>query len=545
MMVKAIAWQQSGDFDRAEEAYRSVIKIEPGIRSAHNNLGQIMLHRRKLAQAEKCFRAAISLREDDPAVHVNLGVALMQQLRYADAIAACETALRLDPNHHGAGNNLAGLLKDLGRFDEAIALYRRLADSHDAASYSNYLLSLHYGNLLDPRAMFAEHKAWTERFTRGLPRKKRTYANSRNPDRRLKIGYLSSDFRFHPVAYFIGAILARHDRAQFDVFCFSTSKGSDRMMKMLQAMPMNWRDVGFLDDAALAKAIVKEQIDILIDLGGHTAENRMMTMARKPAPVQMTYLGYPDTTGLETVDYRVTDNWADPPGSDDLATEKLVRIPGGFVAYRAPADAPPVTKLPAETSGWFTFGSLNNLAKISPDSLRLWAQVLDAVPRSRLLLKSKLLDDPETRALLTKRCASFGIEDDRLLIRGSSKTMIGVMSAYEEVDVALDPTPYNGTTTTCEALWMGVPVITLRGDRHSARVGTSILNAVGLGGLVASTTEGYVQIAASLAKSATELAKMRANLREQLRHSPLLDAGRLTRELEAVYRNAWRAWCGS
>jgi predicted O-linked N-acetylglucosamine transferase (SPINDLY family) len=316
------------------------------------------------------------------------------------------------------------------------------------------------------------------------------------------------------------------------------------MTKILQAMPVTWRDVGFLDDAALAKGIEKEKIDILVDLAGHTAENRMMTLVRKPAPVQMTYLGYPDTTGLETVDVRITDTWADPPEEGDkFATETLVRIAGGFVAYRAPADAPAVGELPALTTGFITFGSLNNLAKVSADSLKLWAQVLNAVPRSRLLLKSKLLDDPETRELLTARCANSGIDRERLLLHGGSKSVVDVMAAYGQIDVALDPTPYNGTTTTCEALWMGVPVVALAGDRHSARVGASILNAAALGRLVASTDQGYVEVALWLTESLTELAKLRHGMREHLMRSPLLDAGRLARGLEAAYRDAWRTWC--
>jgi predicted O-linked N-acetylglucosamine transferase (SPINDLY family) len=544
LMIQALAWQESGDLDKAAEVYRSVIRLEPGIRAAHNNLGQILLHRNRFSQAEVCFRKAIALREDDPAIYVNLGVALMRQLRYADAIAACETALRLHPDHVGALNNLAGMLKDLGRFEEAIAFYRRVGDGHDARTYSNYLLSLHYGNLLDRAAMFAEHRTWAAKFAPAADRHDRTYANTKDPGRRLRIAYLSPDFRFHPVSYFIGAILARHDRAQFDVFCFSASKGSDRMTKILQAMPVTWRDVGFLDDAALAKAIEKEKIDILVDLAGHTAENRMMTLVRKPAPVQMTYLGYPDTTGLETVDVRITDTWADPPEEGDkFATETLVRIAGGFVAYRAPADAPAVGELPALTTGFITFGSLNNLAKVSADSLKLWAQVLNAVPRSRLLLKSKLLDDPETRELLTARCANSGIDRERLLLHGGSKSVVDVMAAYGQIDVALDPTPYNGTTTTCEALWMGVPVVALAGDRHSARVGASILNAAALGRLVASTDQGYVEVALWLTESLTELAKLRHGMREHLMRSPLLDAGRLARGLEAAYRDAWRTWC--
>jgi predicted O-linked N-acetylglucosamine transferase (SPINDLY family) len=341
-------------------------------------------------------------------------------------------------------------------------------------------------------------------------------------------------------------VLAAHDRQRFEIFCLSTSKRADNMTKILKGIGHAWRDLGFLDNKALAAEIRREGIDILVDLSGHTAENRMGAVALKPAPVQMTYLGYPDTTGLSTVDYRITDAWADPPGeSDRLASERLVRIPGGFLAYRAPADAPDVMAPPVLAAGSITFGSFNNLSKYSNESLRLWARVLMAVPGSRFLLKSKVLDDPATRELMAARFAEQGIPRERLEIVGGSRTVTDVLKAYGRLDIALDPTPYNGTTTTCEALWMGVPVVTLAGDRHSARVGNSILNAVGLGSLAARDPEQYVKIAAALAAKPAELAKLRADLRPRLSRSPLLDARRMARELEKVYRAAWQRWCAA
>jgi protein O-GlcNAc transferase len=546
-VAEAFALQKAGQHKKAEAAYRAVIAVEPRNRMAHNNLGQVMLDLGAFAEAEKCFRTAIDILDTDPGVHVNLGVALLRQRRHAEAIVACEGALKIDPNFMGALNNLAGLLKDLGRFDEALAIYRRaLGPNASPLANSNYLLTLHYGQHLTAQEMYAEHKAWEARHVPPPPAGGFTHANPREPERRLKIGYLSPDFHYHPVAYFIGAVLAAHDRKQFDIFCLSSAKRDDNMTKILKSIGHTWREVGFLDDEKLAEAIRVEGIDVLVDLTGHTAENRMLTMARKPAPVQMTYLGYPDTTGLSAVDYRITDVWADPPGeSDKLASETLLRMRGGFVAYRPPADAPAVAALPALASGTVTFGSFNNLSKFSDQSLQLWSRVLRAVPNARFLLKSKVLDDPATREVMARRFVSQGIPPERLEIVGGSRTVTDVLAAYSRLDVALDPTPYNGTTTTCEAMWMGVPVVTLAGDRHSARVGASLLNAAGLGGLVAKDADSYVKIAAMLASKPTELAKLRADLRPRLSRSPLLDARRLTRELEGAYRAAWRKWCGA
>jgi protein O-GlcNAc transferase len=366
-VAEALALQEAGQHLEAAEGYRAVLAVEPRNRMAQNNLGQVLLDLGQFAEAEKCFRAAISILDTDPRVHVNLGVALLRQRRHAEAITATEGALKLDPNFIGALNNLAGLLKDLGRFDEALAIYRKtLASKESAIANSNYLLVLHYGQYLSPQEMFAEHKAWAARHAPPPPAGGYVHTNVRAPERKLKVGYLSPDFCFHPVAYFIGAVLAAYDRAQFDVYCLSSATRNDRMTHILKGMGHNWREAGHHDDEKLAAEIGREGIDILVDLAGHTGKNRMLSMARKPAPVQFTYLGYPDTTGVPAIDYRITDAWADPPGeSDRLASETLVRLAGGFVAYRPPADAPDVDEPPSLKAGAVTFGSFNNLAKVS------------------------------------------------------------------------------------------------------------------------------------------------------------------------------------
>lgn len=348
----------------------------------------------------------------------------------------------------------------------------------------------------------------------------------------------------HPVAYFIGAILLNHDRRGFEIFCYSTGHVKNSMTENLKKLTDHWREIRQLDDDAAAELIVRDRIDVLVDLSGHTRGNRLLVFARKPAPVQMTYLGYPDTTGLDTIEYRITDEHADPPGiSDEHSTETLLRMAGGFLAYQAAANAPAVGPLPSEASGSITFGSFNNLAKLSDETIALWARVLHAVPQSRLVLKARVFSDAGTRALIHERLVGAGYPPARFELLGESPDMVAQLSAYAQIDIALDPTPYNGTTTTCEALWMGVPVVTLTGDRHSGRVGTSILHAAGLPGLIAADEDDYVRIAVGLAEKRAGLASLRARLRTVLARSPLLKHRRMTRELEQAYREAWQKWC--
>jgi predicted O-linked N-acetylglucosamine transferase (SPINDLY family) len=358
--------------------------------------------------------------------------------------------------------------------------------------------------------------------------------------RRLRIGYLSPDFRKHVVMTFMAPALERHDRDQFEVFCFHTHRDKDAVTERLRSQVEHWSDCGGLTDDAIADRIRADRIDILVDLAGHTSGHRIGVLAMKPAPIQVTYLGYPNTTGLPTVDYRITDDLADPPGrADELSVERLLRLPRPFLCYRPEAKTPDPGPPPVLSRGHATFGCFNNTLKLSDSFLDLAARVVNAVPGSRLVLKSGGLELHSVGGRVRQRFAAAGVAPDRLELRGWTAAVEDHLGAYGEIDVALDSFPYNGTTTTCEALWMGVPVVTLRGDRHAARVGASLLGWLGLTDFVAADAEEFVRICARLAGDVAGAGSRRAGLRERLRASLLVDEAGFAREIERCYRTVW------
>lgn len=372
------------------------------------------------------------------------------------------------------------------------------------------------------------------------------WPNLRDPERRLRIGYVSADFRMHSVGYFLSAIFLNHDAASVETFCYSGCTDEDEQTGFFRSHAAHWRSTTGLDDSEFAAQIRTDAIDILVDLSGHTYGHRLEVFARKPAPLQVTWLGYPDTTGLSAIDYRLTDPIVDPPGAADSASsERLFRLPDGFHCYTAPVAAPDVSRLPAERNGFVTFGSFNNLAKVNHQVLDAWAGVLKEVAGSHLILKSTRLLDPEMRRRVLRLLEHRGIASDRVRLIGKLPTAADHLAVYGEVDIALDTFPYNGATTTCEALWMGVPVVTLAGDRHAGRVGASMLSQVGLQDLVTERSQDYIATAARLAADLSALAVLRTGLRGRLAASPLCDGPRFTRQLEAAFRTMWREWCAA
>jgi len=347
---------------------------------------------------------------------------------------------------------------------------------------------------------------------------------------------VSPDFTHHAVAYFIEPILAAHDRTRVEVFCYANVRVPDATTARLRTLADHWRDIAQLDDDAAAACIRQDEIDLLVDLAGHTAHHRLQVFARRPAPVQATWIGYPNTTGLDAIDYRLTDEICDPPGQTETwHSEKLVRLPSTFSCYQPDAAAPELNALPAVASGRITFGCFNNFAKITPEVIALWGQLIRQLPDAQLLLKSRGLEDPTTAARIRAAFANAGIGGARLALNGKELSVHDHLQLYHGVDIGLDPFPYNGTTTTCEALWMGVPVITLAGNVHAARVGASLMAHVGLPDLVAATPDDYVAKAAALARDLPRLGTIRQTLRETMRRGPLCDAAKFTRQLEAAY----------
>jgi len=365
----------------------------------------------------------------------------------------------------------------------------------------------------------------------------------RDPERRLRIGYVSGDFRDHSVSLFIEPILAWHARGAFEVVCYSNLSRPDEVTQRLRTYAAHWREVHALGDEALANLIREDAIDILVDLSGHSANNRLLAFGRKPAPVQVTYLGYPGTTGLAAMDYRLTDTVVDPAGDGDRwYSERLIRLPDTMWCYRPHEALSEVMPAPALSKGYVTFGSLNHCAKLNPQLFALWARLLARLPESRLIVTS--IPAGNAQASLKACFAAAGVDPGRLEIRDRvPRDQFNALVL--QIDIALDSFPYGGTTTTCDALWKCIPVVSLSGDTTASRSGASLLNAVGLGELVAPTAEAYLEIAAGLARDPRRLADMRLALHERIRRSSLVDAERFTRNLENAYREMWRLWCSA
>ncbi len=570
----------TGRSEEGMEMIRRSIASDPRNSAYHDNLGTVFREQGRVEEALACSQRALALNPNEAATHNNLGNALRDVGRVAEAIACYERALTLAPDYADALNNWGMSLRSVGRLEEALAAHRRvlvlapgcaqahlgvghaLADLGSAReadaeyrralvlrpgwadAHSAVLLNLHYLADVAAETMSAEHLRWDEAHARPLWQGLEPHANDPTTGRRLRVGYVSPDFRSHPVGYFIENLLASHDRAQVEVFCYSNSHRSDAVTTRLRAHASHWRTIMGQSDARTSALIREDEIDILVDLAGHTADNRLLVFARKPAPVQVTYLGYCDTTGLGTMDYRITDRHADPPGTTErFHTERLVRLPKCAWCYSPPETAPVVAPLPALQSDVLTFGSFNTLAKINDEVLALWGDILRRIPGSRLLLKSAALGEDRARQRIVEELARGGIASDRIEFSGWQPSLAAHLDTYRRVDIALDPFPYHGTTTTCEALWMGVPVVTLAGAHHAARVGASLLHAVGLDSLVAHDRLEYAEIAVRLACDLPLLARLRFTLRDRMKGSPLLDAPTFARCMEVAYREMWRAWC--
>lgn len=539
------AWHAMGNFDQAIACYRRAIFLQPAFPEAEYNLGNALKDLGRFPEATEHYRRALALKADYPDAHNNLGVVLQTLGKPVEAIIHYQQALTLNPHYAEACNNLGNALRDQSRLEEAVAAYRQAlsikADFPEA--HGNLLFTLNALSGVSPEAVYQEHRDFERRFAIGF--EPQPQANSRDPERRLKIGYVSPDFREHPVARFFEPLLAHHDPARFETYCYYNRPFGDATTARLRGMSSQWREIWNLTDNQAADLIRADGIDILVDLAGHTAANRILLFARKPAPLQVAWLGYPNTTGLAAIDYRLCDSHTDPVGmTEKLHAETLLRLPRSFLCYAPPPDSPAVSPAPFAEKGGITFGSFNNFAKVTPQVLALWARLLRAVPDSRLLLKYGGLDDAATGQGLHAYLESQGVAAGRVELLGKTPSYRDHLECYARVDVALDPFPYNGTTTTCEALWMGAPVVTLAGEVHAARVGVSLLHNIRMETWIASSPEDYLRIAAELAGNPDSLRQARATLRERLLASPLMDARAFAGDVEAVYREIWRKWCG-
>jgi predicted O-linked N-acetylglucosamine transferase (SPINDLY family) len=537
---------QLGDLQTAIQYFTRAINLDPNEANYYNDLGLACYDLRMLSEAKGAFQQVLNLRPDSIVAYVHLG--LLANLTGLPAIAVnmLRRAIEIDPTCGEAHNNLALFLRDQGRQEECRKHYveavRLKPDSLEI--FSSYLLSLNDDPHADPAWVAAEHRRFQLAVKGGV---RPIVARDLEPTRRLRIAYLSPDLRRHSVAYFLLPLLEAHDRSKVEVTCYSTSNLDDDVTERIRAACDRWRSVYRASDEELAEMIGRDEIDILVELSGHTAENRLPMLARRVTPIQMTYLGYPNTTGLAEMDYRITDAIADPPGASDAwHTERLIRVEGGFLAFRplegggncTPGDQA------AEESRAVTFGSFNNLAKINAVVLDAWASILQGVPGSKLFLKAKGLRDERIQERIRAVFRARGVDAEaRVTMVGHERSNAEHLRLYHRVDLALDTFPYNGTTTTCEALWMGTPVVTYEGRSHAGRVGASLLTDVGLGELVAKDLQGYINKAVSLGRDWEALVRLRSGLRERFATSPVMDANRLARGLETAYRNAWHRFC--
>jgi predicted O-linked N-acetylglucosamine transferase (SPINDLY family) len=541
-----LALQRQNNLEAALDYYRQTLILKPDYPEAHNNLGNTLQSLGRCQEALDCYHQALILKPAYPEAHFNWGNALRSLGRLEEAAAHYREALALKPDYLYAHINLGDILLSQGQHDAALLSFQQVWNSRQIQNTdaSGLLFALNYAPGYPPEQVYAEHRRYAERFEQPLRSGWREHDNDRQPQRRLKLGYVSADLHKHSVVHFIEPVLARHDRTHFEVICFPTRVWADAVTERLRGYADQWIGLAGRSDDEAATLIRTLGIDILVDLTGHCADNRLLVFARKPAPVQASWLGYLTTTGLTAMDYRITDAHADPPGpSEAVHSETLYRLPDGFLVFQPPAASPEVEPPPVLANGFVTFGSFNNFAKVTPAVIALWARVLHAVPGSRLLLKTAALGDPAQQERVRAWFAAHAIAPERLILLGAEADYRQHQARYHEVDIGLDPFPCNGGTTTCDALWMGVPVVTLAGDRFISRMGVSMAQNAGLAELIAATPDDYVALAARLAGEPGHLADWRQRLRPQLAASPLLDADRFTRNLEAAYRRMWQAWC--
>ncbi|GEO81540.1 hypothetical protein ROR02_16710 [Pararhodospirillum oryzae] len=543
----SLAYFQARNPTRAQQVCREALALFPSATDSWFNLGNAFVARMDRRTGARYLTRAARLSPDYFPALVNLADALKGQGLGEEAIQAARRAAEVRPGALEPYVNWADALREHGRITEAIPVYAQALANQPthAPAHSNLLLSLNYADGRSGLENLKAHRYWGQVHADPLTPDAPGHANIPDPDRVLRIGFVSADFRTHSVGYFLRPILESLDPSLFQIYCYSTGTNDDSITEYFKRAASVWRPVARHSDEQLAALILEDRIDILVDVAGHTGGNRLLTFARKPAPVQVSWLGYPNTTGIKAMDYRLTDAVADPYGmTDDFHTEALVRLPSGFLCYQPVSEIPTeVNALPALEKGFVTFGSFNNLSKVTPAVTALWAEVLNTVPNSKLLLKGLVFADPQTRQFYTDLFTQHGVDPDRLILLSRIDAADGHFRAYHQVDIGLDPFPYNGTTTTCEALWMGVPVVTLLGTIHAGRVGASLLHQVGLGHLIARDRDAYVALCAGLARDLPALAVLRRTMRARLNASPLRDEAGQARAMGVAFRDMWRAWC--
>lgn len=546
--MRCICWAclryKWGQSDTAVQSIEAAISNCPNNPYYHNNLGKALESLGRCEEAIAACRQAIGLKPGVADVHNNLGNALTSVGQLDEAAAACRHAITLAPRLAEAHSNLGHVLKAMGEPDEAIASFRQAIELKPdlAGAHSNLVYAMHFHPPCDARMLYEEHRRWNYQHAEPLKKFIRPHANDRNPDRRLRIGHVSRDFREHPVGRFLLPLVAGHDPERFEATCYCDVQPPDRLTSTIRQHAEPWRNILGLSDEQAAELIREDQIDILVDPTMHMARNRMLLFARKPAPVQVTYLAYWSTTGLDTMDYRLTDPHLDPPGINDrFYSERSIRLPETYWCYFPVNEpAPEISALSALSDGGLTFGSLNNFCKVSRRSMEMWIQLLCATPKSRLILHAH---EGHHRQRAWDLLEHEGVDPRRLTFVGRLP-VLDYLILYRQIDIGVDRFPCNGGTTTCDALWMGVPVVSMAGNTAVGRGGVSVLRNIGLTELIAETPEQYVRAAADLTQDLPRLSELRRTLRRRMQASLLMNAAPFISNVEAAFREMWRNWCG-
>ncbi|MDP2196970.1 MAG: tetratricopeptide repeat protein, partial [Sulfurimicrobium sp.] len=521
---------------------RRALQIQPDDAEVHNNLGAILQELGHLNEAEAHCRRALQIKPDDAKAHNNLGAILHELGRLDEAEACFRQALQINPNYAKAHNNLGITLQDLGRLDEAEPCFKQALQIEPdyASARSNLLFSLNYAPNSIPSYCFAEARQYGQRITRKVASRFSVWPCAKNPVR-LRVGLVSGDFNNHPVGYFLESLLQQLDSTAFELIAYPTNHKTDELTARIKPRFSAWEPLSGLNDEAAAQRIHGDGIHILIDLSGHTRHNRLPLFAWKPAPVQVSWLGYFATTGVAEIDYLIADPWTLPETEEPYFTEKIWRLPETRLCFSHPDIDLAVSPLPALTKGHITFGCFNNLTKMNKEVVALWSKVLSTVPGSRLFLKAKQLGETAVQQHTIERFAEYGIDAERLILEGA-ESREKYLTAYQQLDIALDPFPFPGGTTSVEGLWMGVPVLTLAGERFLSRQGVGIVMNAGLPDWVAADADDYVARAAAHAGDLQSLSKLRNELRQQTLASPLMDAKRFAIHFATALQGMYQAW---
>jgi predicted O-linked N-acetylglucosamine transferase (SPINDLY family) len=535
--------QKLGQIGEAIANYRDSVRIDPRDATARLGLACALQSHGNLPLALVEFDELARLQPDNAETHTRLGIVRHKLDQVDAAVEAFRRATQLRPDYAPAFNNLAACLHARGQIEQALPHLRRAVElaPGDSFFHSNLVHALNYAPHVDASTIYEEHVNWGRRHADPLMGQSSQQGIDCDPLRRLRVGYVSPNFRAQAISIFTEPIFSFHNHREFEIVCYSDVKQPDVATARFRSASDRWIETAVMTDAALAQQIAADRIDILVDLTGHLDSHRLLAFARKPAPVQVTYMGYQNTTGMRAMDYRITDDWSDPPGmTERFHTEELVRLPRAFFCYRPLAEAPVENAAPVFTSGRITFGSFNKVAKFNIPLLSTWAQILAHVPNSRLIVLAEPSDDAveRTRSLFVEH----GVAGERVEFVGK-RSRGEYLRLHQQVDIALDTFPFNGHTTVCEALWMGAPVVVLAGNTYVTRFGGSALVNLDLQELIAASPEEYIEIAVQLAGDVERLQTLRTGLRPRMEASPLLDAAGFTRHLETAYREMWTRWC--